>query len=133
MCKDPTAEARLLQRMLREPSHSDAAMIAEHEAQVKPVSRVKDPRSATGWPGTGLEHHQPIVHLSQKLGVYTLSNVGDLVWICSYVIDFYKYLEAKRRRKEESKGYTEEILLWPLFINERKEVRKTPRPVHHVV
>lgn len=38
MCKDPTAEARLLQRMLREPSHSDAAMIAEHEAQVKPVS-----------------------------------------------------------------------------------------------
>lgn len=78
--------------MLREPSHSDAAVIAEHEAQVKPVSRVKDPRGATGRPGTGLEHHQPIVHLSQQLRVYTLSNVGDLVWICSYVIDFYKYL-----------------------------------------
>lgn len=84
--------ARLLQRMLREPSHSDAAMIAEHEAQVKPVSRVKDPRSATGRPGTGLEYHQSVVHLPQKLGVYTLSNVGDLVWICSYVIDFYKHL-----------------------------------------
>lgn len=45
------------------------------------LPRVKDPWSATGWPRTGLEHHQPIVHLSQKLGVYTLGNVGDLVWI----------------------------------------------------
>lgn len=83
---------QLLQRTLREPSRSDAAVMAEHEAQVKPVSRVKDPWSATGWPRTGLEHHQPIVHLSQKLGVYTLGNVGDLVWICSYIIDFDKYL-----------------------------------------
>lgn len=42
MGKDPTADwPWLLQRMLREPSHSDAAVIAEHETQVKPVSEGK--------------------------------------------------------------------------------------------
>lgn len=90
LCKDPTQ--RLLERMLREPSRSDAAVTVEHETQVKPVPRVKDPWSATGRPRTGLQHHQPIVHLSQKLRVYTLGNVGDLVWICSDIVDFDKYL-----------------------------------------
>lgn len=33
--------SRLLQRVLREPSHPDAAVIAEHEAQVEPVSEGK--------------------------------------------------------------------------------------------
>ena len=67
---------------------------------------VKDPWSAAGWSRTGLQHHQSIVHLSQKLWVYAFSNVIDLVWVCSEVVDFYEHLqEMKRRRKEKSKGY----------------------------
>ena len=67
---------------------------------------VKDPWSAAGWSRTGLQHHESIVHLSQKLWVYAFSNVIDLVWVCSEVVDFYKHLqEMKRWRKEKSKGY----------------------------
>lgn len=67
-------------------------MIAEHETRVKPIPGVKDPWSAAGWSRTGLQHHQPIVHLSQKLWVYAFSNVIDLVWVCSQVVDFYEHL-----------------------------------------
>lgn len=56
------------------------------------LPRVKDPWSAAGWSRTGLQHHQPIVHLSQKLWVYAFSNVIDLVWVCSQVVDFYEHL-----------------------------------------
>lgn len=31
------------------------------------------------------------------------------------------------RRKEESKGYTEEILLWPLFINEKERSKENTK------
>lgn len=68
------------------------------------LPRVKNPWSSAGWPGTGLQHHQPIVHFSQKLWIYSFSNVGDLVWICSYVIDFYEHLEAERKEERKKQG-----------------------------
>lgn len=86
---------------------------------------VKDSWCAAGWARTGLEHHQAVIHLSQKLGVYTFSNVGDLVWICSYIIDFYEHLEAEEDGgKEKSRGYAEKILLRQLFLNGKGRHRR---------
>lgn len=98
------------------------------------LPRVKSPWSATGWPGTGLEHHQAIVHLSQKLRVYTLSNVGDLVWVCSYIIDFYKYLEVKREGVKKKTEVILRLLLRQLLLNGKgRSTREQGLSIHHVV
>lgn len=59
-----TGVQRSLQKVFWKPSSPAATVIVEHETRVKPVSGVKNPWSATGWSRTGLQHHQPIVHLS---------------------------------------------------------------------
>lgn len=49
--------AQSLQRVLREPSRSDAAVIAEHETQVKPVPEGRKRTSHELWLAMGTSWH----------------------------------------------------------------------------
>lgn len=94
------------------------------------LPRIKNPWSATGWPRTGLEHHQAIVHLPQQLWVYSFSNVSDLVWVCSYIIDFDEHLGAERKEQRKKARVILRIFLRQLFLNGKGI--ENPRPIHQV-
>lgn len=44
--------------------------------------------------GTGLQHHQPVVHLLQDFLVDGLGDVAQLIGVCCHVVHFYKHLSG---------------------------------------